>query len=188
MKAKEKTTTMWNAKSEIENVIKGRVIRIMFVAVAATMFGMASPKMANAQGGPLVVDTPMSMVLQSPCIAGEFISLNGRVTIAIYTRTNGTTTHFTFRTITKMQGTTVDPLNPKKYVLNDEDVQEFNQVGATEATQEINQVLIRQGEAPGDINLGGFGDDFKSKTKVHFTINALGTPTASVNDITFSCM
>jgi hypothetical protein len=100
---------------------------------------------------------------------------------------NGTTMHYTFRTITKMQGATVD-LNPKKYVLNDEDVQEFNQVGATEATNEINQVLIRQGEVPGDINLGGFGDDFKSKTKVHFTINALGTPTAYVNDISFSCM
>jgi hypothetical protein len=177
---------MWNEK--IENVIKGRLIRITFVAVAATVLGMASPKMAYAQGGPTVVDTPMAMVILSPCIAGESISLNGRVTIAMYTKMNGTTTHFTFRIITKMQGTTVDPLNPKKYVLNDEEVQEFNEGGATEATNEINQVLIRQSEAPGNINLGGFGDDFKAKTKVHFTFNALGTPTASVNDITFSCM
>jgi hypothetical protein len=179
---------MWNPMTEVEKATNRRVIKIMLVALGATLLGMASPKIAFAQGGPTVVDTPMAMVIPSPCIAGEFISLNGRVTMAMYTRMNGTTTHFTFRIITKMQGTTVDPLNPKKYVLNDEDVQELNQGGATEATNEINQVLIRQSEAPGDINLGGFGDDFKSKTKVHFTFNALGTPTASVNDITFSCM
>lgn len=179
---------MRNPKTEVKDVSEGRLIRIAVVAVAATLFGMASPKMSYAQGGPIVVETPVTMVIVSPCIAGESINLSGRITIALYSRTNGTTTHFTFRTITKMQGTTLDPLNPKKYVLNDEDVQEFNQGGATEATQEINQVMVRQGEAPGDINLGGFGDDFKSKTKVHFTVNALGTPTASVNDISFSCM
>jgi hypothetical protein len=179
---------MRNPTTEVDNAINRRLIRIMLVAVAATLGGMASPKIANAQG-PIVVDTPVpAMVIVSPCIAGEFINVSGRITTAIYTRTSGTTTHFTFRTITKLQGVTVDLVNPKKYVLNDEDVQEFNQGAATEATNEINQVLIRQGEAPGDINLGGFGDDFKAKTKVHFTINALGTPTASVNDITFSCM
>ena len=179
---------MRNPTPDVENAINRRVIKIMLVALGATLIGMASQKSAYGQGGPIIVDTPIAMVIQSPCIVGESISLSGRITTAIYTRTNGTTTQFTFRIITKMQGTTVDPFNPKKYVLNDEEVQEFNQGGATETTNEINQVLIRQGEASGDINFGGFGDDFKAKTKVHFTINALGTPTASVNDITFSCM
>jgi len=173
---------------KMENVIKGTLIRMILVALAAILFDIASPKIAYAQG-PIIIETPMpASVMQSPCIAGEFIKLSGKITTAIYTRTNGTTMHFTFRTITKLQGENVDLLNPKKYVLNDEDVTELNQAGATEGTQEINQVLIRQSEAPGDIDLGGFGDDFKAKTKVHFTINALGTPTASFDSITFSCM
>jgi len=71
---------MWNAKSEIENVIKGRVIRIMFVAVAATMFGMATPKMASAQSV-VVYDGPFAMTIPGPCVSTDMIVLTGRMVI-----------------------------------------------------------------------------------------------------------
>ena len=159
------------------------VIAVAFVSALA-------PLSASAQSGPIVTEIPVpASVVESPCIAGELINMSGKIVIAEYTRTSGTTTHFTFRTITKMQGATVDPLNPKKYVLNDEDVQEFNQGGATEATHEINTLMVRQSESGvGTIDIGGFGDDFKGKTKMHFTFNALGAPTASVDSIEFTCM
>ena len=149
-----------------------------------------APFTSYAQSGPTVTEIPVpASVVESPCIAGELINMSGKIVIAEYTRTNGTTTHFTFRIITKMEGTTVNPLNPKKYVLNDEDLQEFNQGGATETTHEINTVMVRQSESGvGNVDIGGFGDDFKGKTKMHFTFNALGTPTAQVDSISFTCM
>jgi hypothetical protein len=158
--------------------------------IAVAIVSAAAPALAHAQSGPIVTEIPVpASVIESPCIAGEFVNLSGKIVIAEYARTNGTTTHFTFRVITKMQGTTLDLFNPKKYVLNDEDVTEFNQGGATETTHEINTVMVRQSESGiGTIDIGGFGDDFKGKTKMHFTFNALGVPTATVDDITFTCM
>lgn len=153
---------------------------IVFVAFMSAL----APGVANAQGGPTILEFPVAAAFPSPCIAGEVVSLSGRFVTAFYLRL----THATTRTIIKMDGTNLDPLNPKKYVSNDEDLFEMNMVGATETTREVNSVLVRQAEAPGTINLGGFGDDFKMKTKFHFTTNANGTPTASVDSITFSCM
>jgi|SRR5215213_2246037 len=160
------------------------------IIVVGAVMNMLAPGFASAQTGATVTEVPVpASVIESPCIAGELVNMSGKIIIAEYTRTNGTTTHFTFRVITKMQGATLDLFNPKKYVLNDEDITEFNQGGATEATHEINTVMVRQSESGvGTVNIGGFGDDFKGKTTMHFTFNALGVPTAQVDSITFTCM
>jgi hypothetical protein len=154
------------------------------------MLGAFAPGFAYAQGGPTIVEIPVpATVMASPCIPGEMVSFSGKIVIAEYARTNGTTTHFTLRAIQKLQGTAVNPINPKKYVLNDENLTEFNQGGATEQTTEFNSVMVRQGESgDGAVAIGGFGDDFKGKTKMHFTFNATGVPTVDFLDITFTCM
>ncbi|HJU44253.1 MAG TPA: hypothetical protein VJ691_15610 [Vicinamibacterales bacterium] len=142
--------------------------------------------LAYAQGGPIVTTTPTSMVIENPCIPSEMLFLQGQMVEAIYFRSNANSIHFTFRTIWKMRGETLD--GTKKYVWNDENVNEFNAGGASESTQVINHVMVRQSEAPGEIDLGGFGDDFKVKTTMHFTVNANGVPSASVTKTEFGCM
>jgi len=162
----------------------------MFVAVAATMFGMAIPKMANAQSV-VIYDGPFAMAMPGPCVSTDMIILTGRMVITSYERPDGSGgTHITFRIITKAQGTNQDLINPKKYVMNDENVTETNtpSSGSLELTQVINQGVIRQGETIGDNILIGSGDDFMQKTTIHFTRNANGIPTAAVTDLRSACM
>jgi len=133
-----------------------------------------------------VLTVPIAGTIVNPCIAGEVIAVEGQTTFSTYTRINGLTIHDTTRIITKLRGTTVDLM--KKYVVNDEDLSEFNFVGAAEMTREMNSVMVRQGETVGDVEIGGFGDDFKLKSKFHLTFNANGVPTASVDSMTAECM
>jgi hypothetical protein len=166
----------WHRQPQLFNI----GFAILFIAVV----GVFMPRVVNAQGGPTVITIPLSGLIDSPCIFGEAVQVEGRMVIAFYSRKTG----FTFRTITKLHGTTLDLTAPKKYVLNDENVTENNSAAAFESTAEHNHVMVRQAEADGDIPLGGFGDDFKLKSKLHVTINADGVPNASVTDLTFSCM
>ena len=149
------------------------------------IFALSKPP-ANAQGGPVVLTVPVSGTIVSPCIAGEVIAVEGHMTSSNYTRINGSMIHITTRNIIKLRGTTLDLM--KKYVVNDEDLSEFNLVGAFTSTREINSVMVRQGETVGDVEVGGFGDDFKLKIKFHETFNANGVPTAGVDSITAECM
>jgi hypothetical protein len=169
---------------EVTSANRTRLIQARRAVFLIAFLSALVPGSAYAQS-PTIVNIPVvAMVIDNPCIAGEVVILNGRMVMATYQRTSGST----FRVIFKLEGTNQDLVNPKKYVLNDENVNEFNSSGATEGTLEINHVLIRQGNADGDIELGGFGDDFKLKTKFHLTFNAGGTMTASVDSLTLSCM
>jgi hypothetical protein len=156
-------------------------------AVWFSLFMLAlSPAIAIAQGGPVVLTFPVSGTIANPCIAGEVIAVEGQTTFSFYTRINGTMIHISTRIITKLRGTTLDLM--KKYVVNDEDLSEVNFVGATSMNREINSVMVRQGETVGDVEIGGFGDDFKLKSKFHLTLNANGVPTVSVDETTAECM
>ena len=141
--------------------------------------------LSYAQGGPVVTTTPISMAIFNPCIPSELVFLEGRLVSAIYIRSNGTNLHFTFRQNWKMRGESMD--GSKQYVWNDERVNEFNFAGAFETTLVVNHLMVRQSEAPGEIDFGGLGDDFKAKTTEHFTVNANGVPTATVSKVEFGC-
>ena len=183
---------MRSAKTEVENVINGRLIRIVLVVVAlgAILLGMFSPQTAYA--APVTVyDGPFAMTIPGPCVSTDVITLTGRMVVTFYQRPDGAGgTHITFRTVTKAQGSNQDLINPKNYVMNDENVTDFNapSSGSLDETQVINQGVIRQGETTGDNIFIGSGDDFMGKTTIHFTVNALGVPTATVTDQRFACM
>ena len=178
-------------KAKVENAIHGRLIRIMLVLVAlgAILLGMASPQTAYAE--PVVLyDGPFADVVQNPCISGEMVSLSGRQIMTMYARPDGSGgMHFTFRTTTKMQGTTADLLNPKKYVLNDENVTEANVPSSNtqELTQIINHGLIRQAETTGDNIFLGSGDDFMLKSTLHITFSNF-VPFVTIDNGHTGCM
>ena len=157
---------------------------VLLVMLAVPTRALAQP--AVLYDGPFVFGPA-----PAPCVATDVITLTGRMVITFYARTDGSSgTHFTFRIVTKAQGSSADPLNPKKYVMNDEEVTDTNipSGGSYENTQLINQGIIRQGETIGDNIPLGSGDDFMAKTTIHMTVSASGIPAAMVNDIRFACM
>lgn len=163
---------------------------------ALTLAGavLLAPTAARAQNaGPFVIyDGPLLMnVFPNPC-TNEMVTVDGRMVVSIYERTSGSIVHTTFRVVMKGQGSTTDPIHPKKYVLNDEELIEVNAavVGTSETTQILNHGFIRQGETTDTVGAGimlGAGDDFRQKTTFHATI-VNGTPTAFVDNAEMKCM
>ena len=154
-----------------------------------TALSVLLPGLAYAQAKPIITEAPVALIpLVGPC-TGEPIVLTGRLLTATYVRTSGAGVHSTVRAILKLKGTTADLVNPKQYVLNDENLIEFNDVAAYEQTVEFNSVVVRQGESGDPLDVGGVvGDDLKASTRMHFTKNALGVFTADFFTITFTCM
>jgi hypothetical protein len=204
---------MWKIKTDVENGVNARVIKATLILLGVrraaqrmdsrrfwlvcgglmVLFAtIGAPSSALAQSPPLVFyDGPFAMAIPGPCVSTDVISLTGRMVITFYGRPDGSGgQHITFRTVTKLQGTNQDLINPKKYVMNDENVTDTNipSGGSYDQTQVINQGVIRQGETTGDNIFLGSGDDFMLKTTIHFTVNANGIPTAAVNDMRQACM
>jgi len=170
----------------------GRLITLLiFGGFVLLLTAFAAPTRALAQATQLPSIPFMMAGNLNQCESSDMITLSGQIDIFVYTRSDGSGgTHFTFRVITKAQGSTADPLNPKKYVLNDENVLDFNAPsgGSYDQTLVINHAMIRQGETTGDNISLGTGDDFMEKTTIHFTVNANGTTTATVTDLRSACM
>ena|SRR2546425_414463 len=203
---------MWKTKTKMENAIHGRVGKMILAVhevrqraqradsrrfhlagagLVVLFLVVATPTRAFAQSmvlydGPLLVPPA-----DNPCVPGDTITWSGRTVITFSFRSDGSGgTHSRFRVINKAQGTTTNLLNPKKYVLNNENLTDDNipSGGSQDSTLVINYGVIRQ-EDTCDIALGCmWGDDFLEKVTFHFTVNAQGTPTATVTDFRLSCM
>src|SRR5437764_3586340 len=162
-------------RSKETRKLGGSITLLIFGGFVLLITMFAAPTRALAQATQLP-SIPFAMAGNlNPCMATDTITLSGKIDIVFYSRADGSGgTHFTFRVITKAQGSTADPFNPKKYVLNDENVLDFNtpSSGSIDQTQVINHALIRQGETTGDNISIGTGDDFMEKTTIHFTVNA----------------
>lgn len=163
------------------------------VAILTAVLAALTAGPAVAQ--PIVLyNGPFNAVQENPCLAGEFVELTGRMVVTDYTRVDGAGgVHHTFRVITKAKGTVVASLfaPQKDYVLNDENVSEFNapSSGTFESTLVLNHVMIRKSETEGtaDDLLLGSGEDFMLKDTVHFTV-VNGVPTATVTKGHSRCM
>lgn len=167
---------MRNPTTEVENPINGRLTKIMFAVLVVVLPVILSPPQASAQVtfGPFT-DTIMGT---NPC-TGESFTGTGKSFLLFYPRfdTSGGL-HIIFRTMTHVEAQTTMTL--VKYVANTESTQEFAAPasGSMEATIDVTEVMVRQGNtATSDVPLST-GDDFVSSLVTHMTINANGTVTA----------
>jgi hypothetical protein len=171
---------------------RSKVIQAAQAAVLAAIISAFLPTLAHAQ--PVVIfDEQVAFPVNNPCLAGEEVLVDGRVTITAYTHFDEAGgQHETLRFIIKGTGSALtSPLHPPKdYVFNTESVFEMNITsnGTTEETTVLNHILVRKSEADGTGDLlFGTGEDFMLKQTVHITApNGVPMPTIT-NDHT-KCM
>ena len=171
---------------------RSKVIHAVQAAVLVAIISAFLPTVAHAQ--PVVIfDGPSTFLVNNPCLAGEEVIVDGRMTITSYTRIDSAGGfHLTLRFISKGKGTALTgPFQPaKEYVFNSESVQEMNAPsnGTTEETTVLNQILVRKSEADGTGDLlFGTGEDFMMKQTAHITAHN-GVPTANIMNGHTKCM
>src|SRR5207247_524110 len=134
-----------NVIGRLVETADSRRARLAIAGLVILLIMLAAPTRAFAQ--PLVVyDGPFVMTIPGPCVSTDVITLTGRMVMTFYgpliRQPDGSGgMHTTFRTVVKAQGANNDPINPKKYVMNDEEVTDFNAPsgGTIDQTQVINQ-------------------------------------------------
>lgn len=142
---------------------------------------LALPSTSSAQAttvGP--IEVPFAGT--NPC-TGEALVGTSRILVIHYPlRLDGSGgVHLTLRVLTHSEATSVG-VNPRKHRSNHETGAELNapSSGTLEATQTINQVLVRQGEDQSSTLPLSSDDDFMLKQTMHMTFNSNGILTADV--------
>jgi hypothetical protein len=196
---------MRNVKTEVENVINGRLIRAMLVVLGVrrtaqrrgsrrfnlvcgglvVLLGMIAAPSAFAQAtvmGPFT-DTFLDT---NPC-TGESFSGTSKTFMLVYTKFGLNSIHFTFRTMSHAEALTT--MTAVKYVANVENTQEADVAfgGALEGTQAFSTVFVRQGDTATTDIPTSTGDDFVSSLVSHITINANGVITVDFSRGTPKC-
>ena len=162
-------------------LIKGAVIAVAFI-----VFGLGSSQQAQAQTTTTTV--PFNSEQTSPC-TGETVSITGQTVIIEQTNISldgRLHTHFNFNT--KGSGVVIQSVDPARIgaKYNFSDMQESDMNGLTfpfEVSNVMHQRLIALAE---NATLAG-GDDYIFHSTVHFTVNATGTPSAFVDNVTLKC-
>ena len=171
---------------------RSNVIQAARAAVLVAIISAFLPTLSHAQPT-VLVDEPFMFSVNNPCLAGEEVLVDGRLTNTFYPRSDGAGgNHLTFRFIRRGKGTTLtNPLQPPKdYVFNSEFVHEMNAPsnGTIEETIILNEILVRKSETDGTADpLLGTGEDFMVQERFHVTV-ANGVPTVTFTKGQARCM
>jgi hypothetical protein len=164
--------------------VKSGIYLRAFSLVTLTMvmaLGLALPSTSSAQGATRIGPIELLFAGTNPCNGEPFAGTARWMVIQYPLRVDGAGgMHNTVRILVHSQATTLAPVQ-RKYQANLEKGLELNapSSGTIEATETINQVLVRQGEEQSSIPLAS-DDDFLFKQTFHFTFNSNGILTAEV--------
>lgn len=179
---------MWNMKTNAENEIKGRFVKVMFGALMAVLLGSTSPQQTQAQL-PSTTSTTVSSPAPDPSVAkensstfpssftptnpctGESVVVNGQSHVLTQNQasSNGNTR---MRMVFHDFGTGLAMMTGAKYEFSDtnETILETksNESGPSDLTFQFNAHLVRQAETTNTTGMNGGGDDWFTYSQVTF--------------------
>ena|SRR5437016_7197176 len=173
---------MWSAKTEVENAINVRLIKMIFGVLAVALVGLVSSRPTQAQVTSLTQTPDLTVVIHlplgggdmNPCNNFEAITFTGGHDIEINRFSTNGGFHFFVKTTTggKGVGTSGD-----SYTVNETEEFGFNVTGAFESTNGNDKHVISQSRT----------QDFRFHMNLHITVNANGIPTANVDNVSTRC-
>jgi hypothetical protein len=154
--------------------------RLMFaLVVAIALVAMLGPPPARAAGGPVNVTLNIPAdVRPNPCRSGDFVNLSGRLHILIYTRSDGMG-GFHLQSINDETASGRSLVTGIKFNGSDRYAHYFY-AGAPFPAVDTYQHDLR-------LTSQGSEDNFLMRLQMHLTVNALGVPTAVVDNWTLEC-
>ena len=164
---------------------KGGSVKVVIIALAVIVFGLANSQKAQAQTTTTTV--PFSTEQFNECL-GETTSIQGTVHEVFQFTLGLDGLHTHHLTDSKGTGVVTDSPDPArigaKYTYSQSQDDEIN--GLTfpfEITDIFDQKMIAAGNVPSPVG----GDDSYLRFQFHITLNANGVPTAEVSNVTIQC-
>jgi len=145
------------------------------VLAGAVAFALALPSIAIGDTTVHEINTPFATEVTNPC-TGEPVAINGTLDTIVQV-TPDASGGFHDKIHTTSKGTGVGLFSATRYVYSEEFDSEMTVAGATTQTQTLNHFLTSAGTA----------DNFFFKMTLHLTVNAMGVPTASVDNFDSGC-
>jgi hypothetical protein len=156
--------------------VRSRSAAVAVIAFLATL-AILTPAVARAAGGPVNVTLKIPAdVRPNPCTPGDFVNVSGTLHIVYYVREDGSGGFHVDQLVREhARGTSLT--TGIGYLLSDTHDESWQASAGVAHTSILTSTLVSQAGT----------DNFLMRVRMHTTINALGVPTAAVDEVTLEC-